>query len=64
MRGENANKTYHVYKAMAVLHICNRMFGIPSPGKSNIDAYQSLSSICQNKTYPLDKTYSLQFYLK
>ena len=43
-------KFYHVYKTMVVLHICNRILGIPSqeyPGnkKTNIDAYQSLSSI-------------------
>ena len=30
MQGENANKIYHVYKAV-VLHICNRILGIPSP---------------------------------
>ena len=50
MQGENANKIDYVYNAMVVLHICNRIWGIPSPGypekrKSNLDAYQILSSI-------------------
>ena len=45
MQGENANKIHYVYNAMVVLHICNRILGIPSPGypekrKSNLDAYQ------------------------
>ena len=31
MLGENANKIYHIYKAMVVRHICNRILGIPSP---------------------------------
>ena len=26
-----ANKIHYVYKAMVVLHICNRILGIPSP---------------------------------
>ena len=28
---ENANKIQYVYKAMVVLHICNKILGIPSP---------------------------------
>ena len=32
MQEENANKIQYVYKAMVVLHICNRILGIPSPG--------------------------------
>ena len=45
MQGENANKIHYVYNGMVVLHICNRILGIPSPGypekrKSNRDAYQ------------------------
>ena len=47
---ENANKIYHVYEAMVVLHICNRFWGIllpryPENKKSNLDAYQILSCI-------------------
>ena len=48
MQGEKANKIQYVYKAMVVLHICNRTLGISSPGypgKKNLDAYQILSSI-------------------
>ena len=53
MQEENSNKIFHAYKAMVVLHICNRTSGIPSPWKrkSNLDAYQILSSIyraCRN----------------
>ena len=32
MQGENANKIHYVYKAMVVLHLCNRILGIPSSG--------------------------------
>ena len=32
MLGENANKIYQVYKGMDVLHIFNRILGIPLPG--------------------------------
>ena len=32
MQGENANKIHHVYNAIIVLHICNKIWGIPSPG--------------------------------
>ena len=32
MQGENTNEIHHVYNAIVVLHICNRILGIPLPG--------------------------------
>ena len=32
MQGENANKIHYPYKAIFVLHIFNRILGIPLPG--------------------------------
>ena len=32
MHVENTNEIHHVYNAMVVLHICNRILGISSPG--------------------------------
>ena len=59
MQGENANKIHYIYKAMVVQYtcICNKILGtitsVPWKQKSNIDAYQILSSIVELRSYCL-----------